>query len=227
MENILNFKNLAIDLWNFSESLAIDMTLHYQTYFSHKVQGVLKLINAQECIGSLIIILMMNQKSNIIKRKFKAAFCQVAKVILFFIHKFIRQSLNKNKFQHKSLEQSVYNQDIFNISKIHFYKVSEFITNFFQQMDSNSNKENTQFIKEKLNYKRAPSNSVFLLSQFKASIMGGQDLRDISISDTKINCLSFFASDLQSSKFSGVELNGCNFNLSKIKNSKWSIICNE
>ncbi|CAD8054298.1 unnamed protein product [Paramecium primaurelia] len=245
--NVHNFESLAIDLWDFSESLALEMTVHDQTYFSHKVQGVLKLKKAQECIGPeqnwsdqyfngeleeqqykkiIRSCILLSCKGNVYSFTHKS-------IQEFFVSKYIinlfDNHFEKKKLQLKDLELSLYNKDIFNTSKIHFQKVCEFITNFFQTNEDkivNHLKSILNLSKNNENYKRAASNSVFLLSQFK-TYMGEQDFRKIYIADTKINGLSFFASDLSSSRFSGVEVDGCNFNLSKIENSTWAIICNE
>ncbi|CAD8047616.1 unnamed protein product [Paramecium sonneborni] len=75
-------------------------------------------------------------------------------------------------------------------------------------------------------FRRSASNSLYLLSQFKA-YLGELVLKNIQISDTKLNGLSFFKSIFSKSYFKNVEIDGCNFNKAKIIDSTWKVICNE
>ncbi|CAD8076418.1 unnamed protein product [Paramecium sonneborni] len=245
--NVSNFEALRIDLWVYAESLALEMTLNDQTYFTHQISGLLKLEKLQEIKKPeknwLDQYFDGTEKEQEYKNLIRSCILLTCKGNVYsFTHKSIQEFFaakyvinlfqdffENKKYTNEEIQKSIYNNDKFNISKANFQKISEFIINYFkgrEQVFVNQLIEILKLSQKEDFLVRSASNSLFLLSQFKA-FLGGQSLQNLKISDTKINGLSFFNSNLSRSIFENVEIDGCNFNLAKIEDVIWKIICKE
>ncbi|CAD8165611.1 unnamed protein product [Paramecium octaurelia] len=252
---VSNYESFSCDIYQFSYSLAIDMTLRELSQISYKAQGRLDLKNNYKI--EQVIDDWLKQYFDIeddYKKLIRSCILLSAKGSTFsFTHKSIQEfyvakyifdlltSLNNfdTNIQEESkveswknqniLIKSLFNDPLFNISTDNFRGV----INFIKEKLINVHNMNLQLIEivklsRNLNYcKAAASNSMYLLSQMNV-YLGSQDFNRIQLENTNISGLSLFDCDLSQSIFKNVEINSCNLNFANLSNAEWlNVICKE
>ncbi|CAD8119830.1 unnamed protein product [Paramecium sonneborni] len=151
----------------------------------------------------------------------------VAKYILYQLENIYNNKLSdEQQIDTKQLENSLMNNDSFNMSHEHFQGAllllkeklqnKDDITKLLVSLVQLSKQKDSKFI-------RIASNSIFLLS-FLGKNLGLQDFDSVCISETYINGLSFCESRLSKTFFNQVSIDSCNFNNAIITDAEWSNI---
>ncbi|CAD8112077.1 unnamed protein product [Paramecium sonneborni] len=247
---IINHESFYIDLQDFSLSLAIDMSMRQITQVNYKQKGKLQIQNLhedrndqitwddlyfdeisdnQEYKSLLKKCMLINSKGNLYAFNHKS-------IQDFFVAKYIlklyQTIFNQNQdINIQSLEKSVYNNILFNLSQEHYFGSLELLKPKLISLENIKSKliQMTKLSKTDLQHKviRSASNSIYLLS-YLGEYFQEIDFSNISISNTKLNKLTFFQCNLNFSKFDNVCIDSCNFNCASIKNGEWkNLICTE
>ncbi|CAD8138216.1 unnamed protein product [Paramecium pentaurelia] len=243
---ISNYESFSFDIYQFSYSLAIEMTLRELSQVSYKSQGKLDLRNDwlkqyfdvedeyKKLIRSCILLSAKGSTYSFTHKSIQEFY--VAKNIfelLIFLDNFQfddvlednNEKLERNK---KILIKSVFNDPKFNISTDNFKGV----INFIRQKLITTDKMNQKLIDiVKLSrigiLNRSASNSIYLLCQMNV-YLGSQDFNKIELANTNISGVSLFDCNLSNSVFSNVEINSSNLNYADLSNVKWeNVICQE
>ncbi|CAK74528.1 unnamed protein product (macronuclear) [Paramecium tetraurelia] len=251
---VSNYESFSCDIFQFSYSLAIDMTLRELSQIGYKPQGRLDLKSNYKI--EQVIDDWLNQYFDMeddYKKLIRSCILLSAKGTTFsFTHKSIQEfyvakyifdlltsldnfdvniqeerkvELSKNQ---KILIKSVFNDPLFNISTDNFRGVINFIKEKLINVQ-NMNLQLIEIVKLSRNkvYCRAASNSMYLLSQMNV-YLGSQDFNRIELENTNISGLSLFDCDLSQSIFKNVEINSCNLNFANLSNAQWlNVICKE
>ncbi|CAD8127673.1 unnamed protein product [Paramecium sonneborni] len=249
---ISNYQNFKYDIFQFSYSLAIDMTIRELSQINYKPQGKLDLKSNykieqviddwlkqyfdvedeyKKLIRSCILLSAKGSSYSFTHKSIQEFY--VAKYIydlLVVLSNFNNtQNGNVNIEKNKQiLLKSVFNDQKFNISTENFKNVINFIKEMLINDDSIIQKliEIVQLSKIKT-YCRSASNSIYLLKYMNV-FLGSKDFNNIELANTNISGLSFFDCDLSHSKLENVEINSCNLNFADLSNVKWlNVICNE
>ncbi|CAD8111280.1 unnamed protein product [Paramecium sonneborni] len=249
---ITNYENFASDIYQFSYSLAVDMTYRDLSQIGYKPQGKLNLESNykieeavedwlkqyfdvedeyKKLIRSSILLSVKGSKFSFTHKSIQEFY--VAKYI-FDILSSLRNSdqfdddqcLIRNK---QILQKSLFNQTKFNISTNNYRGAINFIKEKLIQVE-NLNQKLIKIVKLSAinkDYKYSASNSIYLLKQMKV-YLGSQDFNKIHLANTNISGLSFFDCNLSESTFENVEINSCNFSLADLSNANWqNVICKE
>ncbi|CAD8180877.1 unnamed protein product [Paramecium octaurelia] len=245
---VYNQDSFAFDIYQFSYSLAIDMTVKELSQVGYKPLGKLDLKSnykiqqeADDCfkqyfdvedeykklIRSCILLSAKGSTFSFTHKSIQEFF--VAKYIYDFLlslKKFDKENLEKIK---EILQKSVFNNQQFNISTDNFRGAIYFLRDQLINVENINSKliEIVKLSKDQDSYSRAASNSIYLLSSMNV-YLGSQDFNSINLANTDISGLSLFDCDLSNSNFQNVEINSCNMNLADLSNVKWTnIICKE
>ncbi|CAD8109796.1 unnamed protein product [Paramecium primaurelia] len=247
---VTNSESFYIDLQDLSLYLAIDMSMRQITQVNYKQKGKLQIQNVHEdrndqkswddlyfdqildnpeYKSQLRKCMLITAKGNLYAFNHKS-------IQDYFVAKYI-QKLYTSIFDQnqvidiKSLEKSIYNNQLFNLSQEHYFGALELLKPKLMLVDDIKNKliTITKLSKTDSQIKviRSASNSIYLLS-YMGEHLENIDFKHISIQNTKINELTFFACDLSYSIFDNVSIDQCNFNCSIMKNVNWkNLICRE
>ncbi|CAD8072803.1 unnamed protein product [Paramecium sonneborni] len=244
------------DVYQFSQSLALDMTIRDLSQVKYKQKGKLELVSKYNSFKNVIDDIWPNQyfSDTLDNKDYNAVIRScilvsakgstysfnhksiqefyVAKYILdlllFFDCEISFESLKRIEKENQILIGSLYNQIKLNISKESYMGISNFVKDKLQNIDGIKNTLiNIVTLSRDEKYKYAASNSIYLLNQLNAQLES-QDLSSIQLSDTNISGLSFYNSNLSNSKFEKVKINSCNFNCVNLTEVNWKeIICKE
>ncbi|CAD8182991.1 unnamed protein product [Paramecium pentaurelia] len=251
---IYNQDSFSIDIYQYSYSLAIDMTIRELSQIGYKPLGKLDLKSNYKI--DQIIDDWLKQYFDIedeYKKLIRSCILLSAKgstfsfthksIQEFFVAKYIydlltslnsfeskilkdkEENLEKNK---KMLINSVFNNSKFNISTDNFRGSINFIREHLTNVE-NINSQLIEIVKlsRSKDYCRAASNSIPLLSQMNV-YLESQDFKGIQLANTDMSGLSLFDCDLSNSIFENVDINSCNFNFADLSNIKWTnVICKE
>ncbi|CAD8128507.1 unnamed protein product [Paramecium sonneborni] len=249
---ISNYQNFKYDIFQFSYSLAIDMTIRELSQINYKPQGKLDLKSNykieqviddwlkqyfdvedeyKKLIRSCILLSAKGSSYSFthksIQEFYVAKYIYDLLVVLYNFHDTQNGNVNLEKNK-QILLKSVFNDQKFNISTENFKNVINFIKEMLINDDSIIQKliEIVQLSRTDT-YCRSASNSIYLLKYMNV-FLGSKDFNNIELANTNISGLSFFDCDLSHSKFQNVEINSCNLNFTDLSNVKWlNVICNE
>ncbi|CAD8120542.1 unnamed protein product [Paramecium sonneborni] len=247
-----NWESFQLDILQFSQNLALNMTINQLSQITYQQKGKLKLTNNynnnkhkddddwideyfndsqqdldyNKLIRSCILLNAKGSSYSFTHKSIQEFY--VAKYILDLLLQSVNQDLNENNLDEKQIMKSLYNQSKLNISKDHYQGALVFIK------DKLNNLENIKDILINIvklstndNFIHAASNSIYLLSQLDV-YLGEEKFLNINICHTNISGLSFCNSDFSESKFTNVNINSCNFNYANLTNVKWNDIqCKE
>ncbi|CAD8099382.1 unnamed protein product [Paramecium sonneborni] len=253
---VSNYESFAYDIYQFSYSLALDMTLQDLSQIGYKPQGKLDLKSNYKI--EQVVDDWLKQYFDIedeYKKLIRSCILLSAKGSTYsFTHKSIQefyvakyifdvlmslnnldsdiQQVNDDNLQ-KNLsifQKSIFNNSKFNISTVNFKGVINFIREKLNNVDR-MNQKLIQIVKlskmKDQDFSRSASNSIYLLSQINV-YLGSQDFSKIKLANTNISGLSLFDCDISCSIFQNVEINSCNFNLADLSNVQWqNVICKE
>ncbi|CAD8119818.1 unnamed protein product [Paramecium sonneborni] len=247
---INNQEMISIDLLEFSQSLALDMMVHQQFQVNYQPKGRLTLtsINQQnlkkqlqwedqyfseldsdsdykQLIKKCILLSSKGSQHQFTHKSIQEYF--VAKYIFNILENIYNNKLSdEQQIDTKQLENSLMNNDLFNMSHEHFQSAllllkeklqnKDDITKLLVSLVQLSKQKDSKFI-------RLASNSIFLLS-FLGKNLGLQDFDSVCISETYINGLSFCESRLSKTYFNQVSIDSCNFNNAIITDAEWTNI---
>ncbi|CAD8084348.1 unnamed protein product [Paramecium primaurelia] len=251
---IYNQDSFSIDIYQYSYSLAIDMTIRELSQIGYKPLGKLDLKSNYKI--DQIIDDWLKQYFDIedeYKKLIRSCILLSAKgstfsfthksIQEFFVAKYIYDLLTSlNSFESKILKDkeenleknqkmlinSVFNNSKFNISTDNFRGSINFIREHLTNVE-NINSQLIEIVKlsRSKDYCRAASNSIHLLSQMNV-YLESQDFKGIQLANTDMSGLSLFDCDLSHSIFENVDINSCNFNFADLSNIKWTnVICKE
>ncbi|CAD8122656.1 unnamed protein product [Paramecium sonneborni] len=251
---IPNYESFEQDIFQFSQSLALDMSIRDLSQVNYKQKGKLNLESKynsfknfddwpnqyfsdtlddqdyKKLIRSCILVsakgstYSFNHKS--IQEFYVAKY--ILELLLFLDWGISLEFLKKIEEEKQILLKSLYNQIKFNISKENYIGIINFVKDKLQNME-NTNNILINIVKLSTNekYIYAASNSIYLLNQLNA-YFESQDFSKIQLFDTSISGLSFFNSNLSKSKFDKVKIDSCNFNCANLTEVIWQdIICKE
>ncbi|CAD8100388.1 unnamed protein product [Paramecium sonneborni] len=252
---IQNYESFAFDIQQFSNSLAIDMTLRELSQINYKSQGKLDLKSNykiervvddwlkqyfdmedeyKKLIRTCILLTSKGSMHSFTHKSIQEFY--VAKYIYDLLSSLnIKLDYNNSKYLNEEMEKymailqsSVFNDPKFNLSTDNFRNIISLIIEKILN-DENIKYKLIEIVKLSKThcYTSSASNSIYLLNQMNV-YLGSQDFSQIELANTNISGLSFFNSDLSSSKFENVEINSCNFNFAQLSNVQWSnLICKE
>ncbi|CAD8113818.1 unnamed protein product [Paramecium primaurelia] len=251
---IYNYESFAFDIYEYSYSLAIDMTLREISQIDYKPLGKLDLKSNykidqvtddwlkqyfdiedeyKKLIKSCILLSTKGSSYSFTHKSIQEFF--VAKYIFDlltslkgFRSNFIEDQQEDFKKNEQILIKSVFNHPKFNISTDNFRGAIMFTKEQLINIET-INSQLIELVKHSRipGFCRAASNSIFLLAQMNV-YLGSQDLNRINLAYTDISGLSLFDSDLSYSKFNYVEINSCNLNYADLTNAEWTnVICKE
>ncbi|CAD8114051.1 unnamed protein product [Paramecium primaurelia] len=243
-----NVDSFTIDLLQFSESLAIEMTMNQTTQVNYEQKGRLKLKNHyfdqnneddwkiqyfddleddyRKVVRSSALI-NVKGKSYTFNHKSLQEF-YVAKHINNLIDKlqFIDNQLTQRSVSY--LEKSVFNKKEFNISFENYFGSLRILKENLKLKNENNLKLISiakLSVNEKL--KIASSNSFCLLSYLQV-YLGEQDFSGIHIEKTTLKGLSFYKSKFKKSIFNEAIIDSCLFDQANLEEAKWTnMICSE
>ncbi|CAD8172290.1 unnamed protein product [Paramecium pentaurelia] len=246
-----NYETTLNDLQDFSQYLALDMTMNQLTQVNYKQRGKLQIAecfkqeqnenlwedfyfdenqsNSEYC-NFLRKCIILSSKGSIYTFNHKS-------IQEFFVAKYILNLLESMfKVQNQqilceNLQNSRFSADLFNISQEHYQGSIQLLKSKLNVI-SNIKYKLLQIIQlsnknEQKQLIRSASNAIYLLSSLQENL-NNIDLSRVCLSDTKLNNLTFFNSNLNYTKFSNLSIESCNFNCATIENAKWeNIICKE
>ncbi|CAD8179343.1 unnamed protein product [Paramecium pentaurelia] len=244
-----NVDSFTIDLLQFSESLAIEMTMNQTTQVNYEQKGRLKLKNhyfnqnneddwkmhyfddLEDEYRKLV------RSSALINVKGKSYTFNHKSLQEFYVAKHINNLIDKlefidnNKLTEKSvnyLEISVFNKKEFNISQENYLGSLSILKEKLKlKNESNLKLISIAKLSAKEIFKVASSNSFCLLS-FLQVYIGEQDFSGIQIEKTTLKGLSFYKSILQQSIVIEVIIDSCLFDQANLEKAKWTnMICSE
>ncbi|CAD8100903.1 unnamed protein product [Paramecium primaurelia] len=243
-----NMDSFIIDLVQFSESLALEMTINQTTQVNYQQKGRLKLNNKyfdQNDEGNWKMKYFDDLEDEYKKLVRSSALINLKGKSYSFNHKsiqefYVAQHINNlmDKFElidnqitdnsKNQLENSVFNQKQFNISLENYLGSLNILKQKLKLKDQN-NLKLISIAKQskKQEFKVASSNSFCLLSYLQV-YLGEQEFQGIHLEKTTLKGLSFYKSKLQHSIFNEVIIDSCLFDEANLENAKWNnIICSE
>ncbi|CAD8193283.1 unnamed protein product [Paramecium pentaurelia] len=254
---ISNYESFALDIYQFSSSLALDMTIRDLSQISYKYKGQLLLqsnYKATQDIDDWLDQYLSNSSSdNEYKKLIRSCILLSSKGSTYqYTHKSIQEFLvaqyiynfiislencpqdQNHQFTDQELanldrlKNSLFNSPSFNISNDAFRGACSMIKDVLHDTE-NINQKMIEIVQQSRNiqFSRAASNIIYLLSQMDI-YLGSQKFDSIQLADTNISGLSFFESDLSRSKCKNVTINSCNFNQCNLSDIFWDdVICKE
>ncbi|CAD8058767.1 unnamed protein product [Paramecium sonneborni] len=247
---IENVDSFTIDLIQFSESLALEMTMKQLTQINYEQKGRLQLKNNyfdQNDEGNWIKDYFddledeyrkLVRSSALISLKGKSYSFNHKSIQEFYVAKHINNLINELELKNnqitekceKNLEKSLFNNNKFNISFENyagsFDKLKDKI-----RMDEQINAK--LIIMAKLSKKKkkafitASSNSFCLLSYLQV-YLGDQDFSEIEIEKTTFRGLSFYNTKFKKSILKDVVIDSCLFDEANLEKAEWeNLICSE
>ncbi|CAD8130201.1 unnamed protein product [Paramecium sonneborni] len=243
-----NVDSFTKDLVQFSESLAIEMTINSTTLVNYEQKGRLKLTShyfdqndedqwkmqyfddLEDEYRKLV------RSSVLINLKGKSYSFNHKSLQEFYVAQHINNLIDKleiidNKLSDKSLlyiKKSVFNKDQFNIFKENYLGSLSILKQKIKLKEENTNKlKYIAKLSKNKKFKIASSNSFCLLSYLQV-YLGEQDYSGIHLEKTTLKGLSFYKSKFQNSNFKEVIIDSCLFDEANLENAKWeNIICSE
>ncbi|CAD8125175.1 unnamed protein product [Paramecium sonneborni] len=244
-------KVYAQDLYKFSQSLALDLTIRDLSQISYKQKGQLLLQSnykaIQEVDNQLDQYLSDSYSDKKYKKLIRSCILLTTKRNTYqFTHKSIQEFLvaqyvynflvsleNLNQLQNQEIQNldhlktSLFNSLTFNLSCEAFRGANYFIKDKLLNTEINQKMINIVMLSSNTQFCRAASNSIYLLSQMNV-YLGSQNFSSIQLADTNISGLSFFESDYSNSIYQNVIINSCNFNQANLSDIMWNdVICKE
>ncbi|CAD8199852.1 unnamed protein product [Paramecium octaurelia] len=257
MGKVYNYETVKVDLQEFSQSLALDMTKNQVTSIEYKIKGELKIRKAQhfsqfqeewqdqyfnDSYGEKEYKTLIRNSMLIVQSGSNYSFSHTS-IQEFYVAKYIYDFIERIKLDQEimalqkhhnqdyieKMEYSLYNQPSFNITLEHFSGSLNILKSEVISIDQ---------LKSKLlslvklsgifpKLERASSNCIYLLSFLQLNL-NNQDISNINISDTKLYGLSFYNCNMQNTKMNNVAIDSCNFNKANLSNVEWkNIICKE
>ncbi|CAD8077908.1 unnamed protein product [Paramecium sonneborni] len=243
---ISNYESFALDMYQFSSSLALDMTIRDMSQISYKQKGQLLLQSnfkaTQEVDNWLDQYLSDSYSDKEYKKLIRSCILLSAKgssysfthksIQEFFVAQFIYNFLlslveNQKPENFDYVKTSLFNQNYFNVSHEAFRGAHYFIKDKLLSI-GNIDQKMIDIIKLSKNqdFCRAASNSINILSQMNV-YLGSQDFSQINLADTNISGLSFFECYFSNSIFQNVIISSCNFNEADLSDINWDVTCKE
>ncbi|CAD8121214.1 unnamed protein product [Paramecium sonneborni] len=245
---ISNQEMISIDLLEFSQSLALDMIIHQQFQVNYQPKGRLTLSSINQAnqkkqlqwedqyfseLDSDFNYKLLIRKCSLLSSKGSQHSFTHKSIQEFFVAKYILNLLeniynkrDEQQIDKKQLENSLMNNNSFNISHEH-YQGALFLLKRKLQNNKEITKQLVSFVqlsnKKDSTFIRLASNSIFLLS-FLGKNLGNQNFDSVSLSETCINGLSFCESVLSNTCFNKVSIDSCNFNNAIITDAIWNNI---
>ncbi|CAD8077824.1 unnamed protein product [Paramecium sonneborni] len=246
---VSNYESFAKDIQQFSQSLALDLTIKDLSQINYKQKGQLLLQSnykaTQEVDNWLDQYLSDSNSDKEYKKLIRSCILLSNKGSTYqFTHKSIQEffvaqyvynflvslgNLNQNKefYNLEHLINSLFNSPTFNLSCEAFRGANYFIKDKLLNTNINQKMIDIVLLSSKKEFCRAASNSIYLLSQMNI-YLGSQNFSSIQLADTNISGLSFFESDFSNSIFQNVTINSCNFNQTNLSDIMWNdVICKE
>ncbi|CAD8190822.1 unnamed protein product [Paramecium pentaurelia] len=245
MGKIYNYETVKVDLQEFSQSLALDMTKNQVTSIEYKIKGELKIRKAQhfsqfqeewqdqyfnDSYGEKEYKTLIRNSMLIIQNGSNYSFSHTS-IQEFYVAKYIQEFIQSIQMdQDMIILQRNFNQDyIEKIESKHFLGCLNILKSEILKIDQLKLKllsiVKLSGIYPKL--ERISSNFIYLLSYLNFN-MNNQDINNINISDTKLYGLTFYNCNMQNTKFNNVSIDSCNFNKANLSNVEWkNIICKE
>ncbi|CAD8129842.1 unnamed protein product [Paramecium sonneborni] len=241
---ISNSQMISIDLLEFSQSLALDMIRHEQFQVNYQPRGRLLFssINQQnqskqlqwedqyfseldtdsdykQLVRKCILLSSKGSQHSFTHKSIQEFF--VAK----HIFNLLENTQNNNESDKYQLQNSLMNNNSFNISHEHFQGALILLKGKLQNKDNITKRlvSLVQLSKKDSKFIRLASNIIFFLG-FLGKNLGKQDFDSIFLSDTNINGLNFCESVLSNAFFNKVSIDQCNFNNAIITDAEWNNI---
>ncbi|CAD8066866.1 unnamed protein product [Paramecium sonneborni] len=242
-----NYEGLLVDLQDFSESLALEMTMYQQIQINYKPKGKLSikkmqnhglenewedqyfnnLLGEQEynkVLKSCVLLIAKGSAYSFLHKSIQEYF------VARYLYRFINEITNQNaKNLDQLLKECLLNNQNFNLSYIQFYGSITLMKIYIENKPTLIKKLITliQQIKTNKNCIQLISNLMYILSQLQV-VIDGVDLQGICLQNTDLGQLNLFKCDLSGSEFLNVRIDACNFNCSILNCVRWyDTICSE
>ncbi|CAD8073443.1 unnamed protein product [Paramecium sonneborni] len=247
---VSNYESFAQDIYQFSQSLALDLTIRDLSQINYKQKGQLLLQSNYKAIQDVDDwqdqYLSDSYTDKEYKKLIRSSILLTTKGSTYqFTHKSIQeffvaqyvnnflvslgnfsQSQNQELQNLNHLKTSLFNLSTFNLSCEAFRGANYFIKDKLLNAEINQKLIDIVMLSRRKEFCRAASNSIYLLSLMNI-YLGFQNFSSIQLADTNISGLSFFESDLSNSNFQNVIINSCNFNQAILSDIMWEVICKE
>ncbi|CAD8128400.1 unnamed protein product [Paramecium sonneborni] len=243
-----NYEGLIIDIEEFSESLALEMTQNQQVQIIYRPKGKLKMkiqqnqglttenwedqyfdnfLGDQEynkILKSCILLTAKGNSYSFLHKSIQEFY--VGRYVLRFLTKIFKLDINNDQ---KLIKESLMNQQTFNLSQPQYQGMIKLIKNnlTFENNQLSNIVSIIQLTKKSSEYICICSNLFFILS-LCGTVLENEQLSNITLAKTNLQGITFYQCNLSESKFYNVNIDCCNFNNSQLNGVEWiNINCQE